>query len=178
MTSPHPVTQGAAYQRQLLDLLGNDDPASVQEATLGRIEDVLKDAGPDLRRRPAPREWSVVELLGHLVDAEIVVSGRYRWALSHDNPPLLGYDQDLWVDRLGHNDDDVGALLPVFSALRAANIRLWQQSSAQARARVAIHSERGPESYDLMFRMLAGHDRFHLDQMQATLRQLRAGDLG
>jgi len=174
MASPDPVAQGAAYQRQLLDLLGQDDPAAVQRATLGRIEEVLKDAGPDLRRRPAPREWSVAELLGHLVDAEIVVSGRYRWALSHDNPPLLGYNQDLWVDRLGHNEDDVNELLPVFAALRAANIRLWQRSSALARARVAIHAERGPESYDLMFRMLAGHDRFHLNQMQATLRQLRA----
>jgi len=174
MASPDPVTQGAAYQRQLLDLLDNDDPAAVQEATLGKLEDVLKDAGPDLRRRPAPHEWSVMELVGHLVDAEIVVSGRYRWALSQDHPPLLGYDQDLWVDRLGHNDDDVNELLQVFAALRAANIRLWQRSSAQARARVAIHAERGPESFDLMFRMMAGHDRFHLNQMRATLRQLRA----
>ena len=173
MVSPDPVTQGAAYQRLLLDLLGNDDPAAVQEATLGRIEDLVKDAGAELRRRPAPREWSVLELLGHLVDAEMVVSGRYRWALSQDQPALLGYDQDLWVDRLRHNDDDASELLPVFAALRAANIRLWQRSSAQARARVAIHAERGPESYDSMFRMLAGHDRFHLNQMQATLRQLR-----
>ena len=64
--------------------------------------------------------------------------------------------------------------LPVFAALRSANILLWRRSSAQARARVAIHAERGPESYDLMFRMLAGHDRFHLNQMRATLEQLRA----
>ena len=174
MASPDPVTQAAAYQRQLLDLLGSDDPAAVQEATLGKLEDVLEDAGPDLRRRPAAHEWSVMELLGHLVDAEIVVSGRYRWVLSQDHPPLLGYDQDLWVERLAHSDDEAGELLPVFAALRVANIRLWQRSSAQARARVAIHAERGPESYDLMFRMLAGHDRFHLNQMRATLGQLRA----
>src|SRR5437868_13898374 len=174
MRSPDPVTQGAAYQRQLLDLLGRDDPSACQEATLGRTDDVLKDAGEDLRRRPAPNELSVVELLGHLVDAGMVASGRYRWTLSQDQPPLLGYDQDLWVNRLGHNDDDPKALLAVFAALRSANILLWRRSAAQARARVAIHAERGPESYDLMFRMLAGHDRFHLNQMRATLEQLRA----
>ena len=173
MASPDPVTQAAAYQRQLLDLLGDDDPAEIQEATRGRLDAVLASAGTDLRRRPAPREWSVLELVGHLVDAEIVVSGRYRWALSHDRPPLLGYDQDLWVERLAHNDDDVAELLPVFGALRAANVRLWRRSPASHRARVAIHAERGPESFDLMFRMLAGHDRFHLNQMEATLRQLR-----
>jgi DinB family protein len=174
MASPDPVTQGAAYQRLLLDLLGRDDPATVQESTVGRIEAVLNDAGTDLRRRPAPREWSVLELLGHLVDAETVMSGRYRWALSQDQPPLIGYDQDLWVERLRHNDDDPAELLPLFAVLRAANIKLWQRSSAPDRARVALHAERGPESFDLMFRMLAGHDRFHLNQMEATLRQLRA----
>jgi hypothetical protein len=173
VASPNPVTQAAAYQRQLLDLLGADDPAQVQAATPHRLEEVVKEAGQHLRRRPAPGEWSVLELLGHLVDAEIVVSGRYRWALSHDRPALLGYDQDLWVERLGHNDDRPDELLPLFSTLRTANVRLWERSPAEARRRVALHAERGPESYDLMFRMLAGHDRFHLNQMQATLRQLR-----
>ena len=175
MASPDPVTQAAAYQRLLLDLLGQDDPAAVQEATLATLEEAVSDAGPDLRRRPAPREWSVLELVGHLVDAEMVMAARYRWALSHDQPPLLGYDQDLWVEKLAHNEDQADELLPLFAALRAANLRLWRRSSAQARARVAIHAERGPESYDLMFRMLAGHDRFHLNQMRATLQQLRAG---
>lgn len=172
MASPDPVTQGAAYQRLLLDLLGGDDPAAVQEATLGTIKAHVNNAGAVLRRRPAAREWSVMELVGHLVDAEIVMSGRYRWALSHDRPPLLGYDQDLWVDRLAHNDDQVDELLPVFAALRAANLGLWRRSSPESRARVALHAERGPESYDLMFRMLAGHDRFHLNQMRATLQLL------
>ena len=175
MASPDPVTQGAAYQRLLLDLLGRDDPAAVQEASPASLDEGVRDAGSDLRRRPAPREWSVLELLGHLVDAEIVMSGRYRWALSHDQPPLLGYDQDLWVEKLAHNEDQVDELLPLFGALRAANLRLWRRSTPQARARVALHAERGPESYDLMFRMLAGHDRFHLNQMRATLQQLRAG---
>jgi hypothetical protein len=32
------------------------------------------------------------------------------------------------------------------------------------KARVGLHEERGPESLDLSFRLVAGHDRFHLDQ--------------
>ena len=111
--SPDPVTQAAAYQQHLLGLLGQDDPAQVQAATRARLLAVLEDAGSDLRRTPAPGEWSVLELLGHLVDAEIVLSGRYRWVLSHDRPPLLGYDQDRWVERLRHNDDAPEELLEV-----------------------------------------------------------------
>ncbi len=172
-TSPDPVTEGRAYQQELLDLLGDDDPAAVQEATHDALQSVLRDAGSDLRRKPAPGEWSVLELLGHLFDAELVMSARYRWALSHDRPALMGYDQDLWVQRLHHNDDPPEELLVVFAGLRLANVALWRRTSAEDRQRVAVHAERGPESVDLMFRMLAGHDRFHLNQMLKTLRQVR-----
>ena len=172
-TSPDPITAGRTYQQLLLALLGGDDAAEVQEATPVKLRSLLADAGADLRRRPAPAEWSVLELLGHLVDAETIMSARFRWTISEDQPPLLGYDQDRWVTGLHHNDDQPDELLAVFSALRAANLGLWRRSSADERARVAMHAERGPESYELMFRMLAGHDRFHLDQMLKTLRQVR-----
>lgn len=168
------LAAGRAYQQQLLSLLGQDDPAEVAEATASAVRSLVSEAGSDLKRRPAAGEWSVLELLGHLVDAEIVMSGRYRWAISQDKPPLLGYDQDLWVARLRHNDAQPEELLAVFAALRAANLRLWRQSTADDRDRVAMHSERGPESYGLMFRMLAGHDRFHLKQIRDTLRAVRA----
>jgi hypothetical protein len=172
-TSPDPVTQGRAYQRLLLSLLGDDDPAEVQEATPAKLRSLLADAGANLRQRPSPAEWSVLELLGHLVDAEIVMSARFRWTISEDQPALLGYDQDRWVSGLHHNDDQPDPLLASFSAFRAANLGVWRRSSAYERARTAMHAERGPESYELMFRMLAGHDRFHLDQMRKTLQQLR-----
>ncbi len=114
----------------------------------------------------------MVECLAHMVDAEIVMSGRYRFILAHDEPPLIGYDQDLWVERL-HANEDVGELLLLFGALRQANIALWQRTPAELRQRVGIHSERGPESFDLSFRMIAGHDRFHAGQAKRALSAIR-----
>ena len=172
-TSDDTRAAGRAYQQQLLSLLGEDDPADVAQATPAAVRSVLKDAGSELNRRPAVGEWSVLELVGHLVDAEIVMSGRYRWTISQDEPELPGYDQDLWVARLRHNETKADELLAVFSVLREANLRLWRQSTAADRDRVAMHRERGAESYGLMFRMLAGHDRFHLNQMRDTLRAVR-----
>jgi hypothetical protein len=174
-TQSDSLAAGRAYQQQLLTLLGVDDPAEVAQSTPSAVQSLLKEAGADLHRRPAAREWSVLELLGHMVDAEIVMSGRYRWTISQDQPPLLGYDQDLWVARLRHNEAQPVELRALFSALRAANLRLWRASTAEDRDRVAMHAERGPESYGLMFRMLAGHDRFHLNQMRDTLRAVRQG---
>jgi hypothetical protein len=110
---------------------------------------------------------------GHILDAEIVYSGRYRFTLAHDAPRLPGYDQDRWVDRLRHNEDDPEDLLAQFTALRAANLALWQRTPEAERGRVGLHDERGPESYDLSFRLIAGHDRFHLEQARRALAAVR-----
>jgi len=177
LTAPDPVRDAKAYQQSLLDALGDDDPAQAQSTTPERIRRLIADAGPDLRAKPAPREWSVLECIGHVTDAEIVMSARYRWVLAHDEPELIGYDQDLWVDGLNHNDDDPLDLLAVFEALRAANVALWRGSSPEQRARVGLHRERGRESYDLMFHLLGGHDRVHLDQADRALAAVR-GPLG
>jgi hypothetical protein len=174
VASPDPVAQATAYQGSLLAALGDDDPAEAQAETPANIRSMLADAGPDLRTRPAPREWSALLCLAHIVDAEVVMTGRYRWTIAHDRPELIGYDQDLWADNLHGDDDDPEALLRLFEPLRAANIALWRSSSPTDRARVALHRERGPESYDLMFRMLGGHDRVHLAQARRAIEAARA----
>lgn len=171
--APDPITQAAAYQQMLLAALGDDDPAEAAADTPGNIRSLIAEAGDLLRVRPEPREWSVLLCLAHIADAEVVMSGRYRWVLAHDRPELIGYDQDLWVDRLHTDDDDPFGLLAQFEALRTANIDLWRRSSDAERQRVGLHRERGPESFELMFRMLGGHDRVHLAQARRALEAAR-----
>jgi len=170
--TPDPIAEAAEYQRYLTGLVGHDDPADVQASTSDAWRTLIREAGARVAERPEPEEWSVLECLGHALDAELVVSGRYRWIVAHDEPPLIGYDQDLWVDRLHHGQDDPEALLETWEALRSANLALWARSTDQERARVGLHAERGPESYDLTFRLMAGHDRFHLDQARRALAAL------
>ena len=174
--APDPVAQAAAYQHSLLAALGDDDPADAQSETPGKIRTMLEAAGPHLRTRPAPREWSALLCFAHIADAEIVMTGRYRWTLAHDRPELIGYDQDLWVDNLHGDDDDAEAMLRQFEVLRVGNIALWREASEADRARVALHRERGPESFDLMFRMLGGHDRVHLAQAYRAIEAARSAE--
>jgi hypothetical protein len=172
--SPDPVTEAAAYQRHLVGLVGDDDPADAQTTAADAWRELIREAGARVAERPEPDEWSVLECLGHATDAELVASSRYRWILAHDEPPLIGYDQDLWVDRLNHAQADPDELLATFEALRRANLTLWARSTEEERARFGVHSERGPESYDLTFTMIAGHDRFHLDQARRALAAVTA----
>ncbi len=66
-----PVEQPQEYTRELVALLGGHDPLDVLGATAARVRELTAGV-PDevLRRRPEPREWSVTEVLAHLVHAE------------------------------------------------------------------------------------------------------------
>jgi len=168
----------AAYRREILALVGTDDPAVVQAATAEALRSraAAASAGGVLRDRPMEGQWSVIELVGHMLDSEIYSSARYRWVLGHDRPDLEGYDQDLIVDASGHRDADPELLLTAWEGLRAANLALWSGSTADQRAREGVHSERGPSTYEVLFLEMAGHDRFHLNQIDRTLEALGAAD--
>jgi hypothetical protein len=169
-----PVASPEAYRRSLLAALGDDDPAVAQAETATAIRALIVEAGDRLRVRPAPGEWSVLECIGHIADAEVVVSARERWILSEDEPDIVGYDQALWVAELRHNEDDPARLLATFEVLRDANLDLWARRSMADRERVGRHRERGTESYDMTFRLSAGHDRIHLAQARRALEAVDA----
>ena len=122
-----PVADPQGYQQELLALLGSHDPAAVLTATPAMVREQTSGLSEELLdRRPAPGEWSVTELLGHLWDAEIAVAFRARLILAQDTPALIGYDQDAWA-KLAR--PPFVALLEAFAALRAANVVLVRQTS-------------------------------------------------
>lgn len=175
MRSPDPVSEPKAYQEYLIGLVGDDDPAQVQANTPGLMRDLVARAGPAAVVRPEEGEWSVLECIAHILDAELVAAARYRWILAHDEPALIGYDQDLWVDRLHAPVEEAEELLGLFEPLREANLALWARTPVEDRDRFGVHAERGPESYALLFTMIAGHDRFHLAQAERALGRRPAG---
>jgi DinB superfamily len=174
MIPPDPVQAAAAYQAMLLTALGDDDPAEVQASTPAAIRRLVTEAGGDLRTAPAPGEWSVLGCLAHIVDGELISAARYRWIVAEDQPDIVAYDQAIWVDRLHGPADDPEGLMALFEALRRSNLTMWAGSTPEQRARIGMHRERGQESYDLMFRMLAGHDRIHMAQARAALDAARS----
>jgi len=176
--SPDPVLAPDAYRQSLLAALGDDDPAEVQLQTPALIRLLVADAGNALRVAPAPGEWSALECIAHLVDGALVVAARSRWIVAEDEPDIVGYDQDLWVSVLRQVDEDPGQLIAVFDALRRWDLALWERTTPEQRARVGVHRERGPESYELTFRLAAGHDRVHLAQAHRALEAARAAGAG
>ena len=162
-----------AYCKPALDALGHDDPFEVQAGEIDLWRRLLEAAGSHLRTRPTEGEWSVIECLAHMVDSEIVTSARYRWILAEDEPPLQSWDQAAWATRFDHLHVDPAMLLDLLCALRNANLALWRTTPIADRARIGIHAERGPESYELLFRLQAGHGRMHRAQAERAIADVR-----
>jgi hypothetical protein len=122
-----------------------------------------------------PGKWSMGQVVQHLADAELVGGFRYRMILAHDRPPIPAYDQDRWAERLRYAESDVEEALAQFTALRAANLRVLERTSAAERRRVGVHAERGEESLEHTMRMYAGHDLVHLRQLARIRAAVTAG---
>ena len=174
MTFANPAGAAAAaaqtYVRALLDLLGDQDPLEIAAKQLSWLE--RRTAGLDdttLRRAEAPGKWSAIEVIQHLADTEVVLAWRTRQALTCDQPVIQGYDQDAWARTLGYATMPLDVTLAQLRGVRAANLRLWRALTPAERARVGLHSERGPESLDLLIRLMGAHDLVHRRQIDRVL---------
>jgi hypothetical protein len=120
---------------------------------------------PQLAAPEAPGKWSIAQVLQHLADSDLVWGWRVRLILAQDRPPLTGYDQDLWAERLHYADADPVQALEQLRVLRRGNLWLLDRATPEDRQRVGVHSERGEESVEYLCGLYAGHDLLHLRQI-------------
>jgi hypothetical protein len=154
------------YTQAVLGLVGNRDPISILEKTPGEVARIVAGLPPsELARPEAPGRWSMLHVVRHLGDSELVWAYRFRRILAEDRPRIEGYDQDQWADRLHYDRADATEAITELRALRTGTLRLIRALDASDLRRVGVHSERGEESIEHQIRMYAGHDVLHLNQL-------------
>ncbi len=155
------------YVRGLLDLLDGRDPLEVQARLIDSLERAIEGLDDAQLRTPeAPGKWSVVEVVQHLADIEIVYGYRYRTVLGDDEPAITGFDQDGWAGTFGYREADLNAALAQIGLMRETNLRLLRTLTQEQRDRVGHHTERGPESLWRTVELVAAHDLVHLAQIE------------
>ncbi|MGH7703071.1 MAG: DinB family protein [Gemmatimonadales bacterium] len=171
-----PAGQARAYTAAILGALGDREPFEVLRETPAALRRAVSGVAAQVLSTPEkPGKWSMLEVVLHLADTEIVGGWRFRMILAHDQPAIESYDQDLWSQRLHYAEADLETALEQFSALRRANLRLLEPTTLEERKRFGIHAERGEESVGHMIRMYAGHDLTHLRQIARVHRAVTPG---
>jgi len=136
----------------------NDGYRVVAEALTGADDEQL-DA------RPAPGKWTAREVVHHLADSEMTAAIRLRLLLAVDNPPIYGYSQDAFAERLFY-DRPIAASLDVFKAARVATGEILKCMSDADWQRPGSHTEhKGPYTPERWLEIYAPHAHRHAEQI-------------
>jgi len=158
------------YLQRLAGYVEGKDPLAIQRETAGALARLIGGVpAQQLARRPAADKWSIVEILAHLAEDELVTSWRYRQMLEHDRGRLSGFDQDLWARVGAYATWDAGDALALFRLLRNANLRMLDALSPEQWERSGEHAERGRLNLADLARHMAAHDINHLQQIEKLL---------
>jgi hypothetical protein len=155
------------YTARILSNVRDRDAWSVLASTPERLRELIAGrTREELARTPDPSRWSVVQILAHLADAEIVGAWRFRSVLAADGVPLQAYDQNAWANAFRYADTDPVAALQLFEVNRTATLLLLRRVDPSLHANHGLHAERGKETIEHLVRLYAGHDLNHLAQVE------------
>ncbi len=127
-----------------------------------------------VRWKPAPESWSVLEVLNHLVDEEIYDFRRHLDHILHfTNQPWPEIDPQGWVSQKKYNQRPLDQTLKNFKAERAASIA-WLGSISNPNWDAFFEFSWGRLSAGDMLASWAGHDLLHLRQLTELRYQLTA----
>lgn len=155
------------YVARLLQLLGERDPVEVQSQLVERIKGLVDGLSDEqLRAREAPGKWSVLEVVQHLADTEVVYRYRMRMSVAQPGSPIPDYDQDRWASGLRYNEAGLKSVLRELDFFRAANLAWVRGLSDEEMGRAGVHAERGLESVERIVELLAAHDLVHSRQIE------------
>ena len=111
--------------------------------------------------RPTPRDWNILEVLGHITDGEQVFAYRALRIGRGDPTPLPGFEQDDYVRAARSAERELADLLAAYEAQRRATITMLQSFDAGASTQLGTVSGR-PCSARACACIIAGHELYHV----------------
>ena len=155
-------------RRQLLEAL---------HSTPGRVGELARDLTPSqLARSPAAGQWSMGQILDHLLRGERdLILPRLRRMRTEDAPAFASSI----VDRSGFAAEpragDFAVSLTAFRDVRQATLTFLRELTDSEWQRLGSTPTRGTLSIESYARYLAQHDREHLAQMETVRSSIDGG---
>jgi len=140
--------------------------------TLARQIDEIQEAFGKISEeqalfRPAPEEWSIKQVLGHINDTERIFFYRALCISRGEIQSLPGFDQDEYVRGTDFNACRLGGLIHEFTLVRQANLIALRHISTEAGLRRGLVNDH-PASARALVHIMAGHVYHHLESLEAV----------
>ncbi len=131
-----------------------------------------------LERCPGKKEWSVRDIMCHLIDHETQEDrAKLERILAEDNT-FLSVNYDPWVRAIEYDHIPFEQAFHDFARYRAETVNWLRGLPEEVWTRPARHSIFGPTTFGEMVRFIRSHDRTHLRQgLEAICCALRSRGL-
>jgi uncharacterized damage-inducible protein DinB len=113
----------------------------------------------------AEGEWTIKEILVHIVDDERIYSYRALRFARSDTTELPGFDQELFARYSGANDRPIEAIFEEYEAVRRATLTLFRHLPEAAFTRSGI-ANGNVMSVRAAAYHIAGHELHHLNSIR------------
>ena len=145
--------------------------------TAGEVADLLESSGhafaatldaltPELASwRPAPGEWCINEVIGHVIEAEKNgFAGRIKVILGADEPDLPTWDRDRIIKDRDDCAGDPKELKGELTKVRRESVKLVRSLRLEQMPRGGLHPQVGRLTVDELLHEWVHHDGNHLRQ--------------
>jgi len=121
-----------------------------------------------LRQRPREGEWSMKEVMAHLLTVERdVFLPRLKRIVAEERPRFERFDPDARAAERDHRQGDFWADLHEFAHARRSTVSFLLSLPAEAPDRIGISAVLGPVSLATYATHIVDHDLEHLAQLEA-----------
>jgi hypothetical protein len=115
-----------------------------------------------------PYTWTIKQVVGHLIDAERVFGYRAHRFACGDVRPILGMEQNPWVDNMDYETPTLAELTDELEYSRRANHSFFKRIAPAAWDRKGEADGKAITVRALAYCMV-GHVTYHLDIIQSRL---------
>jgi hypothetical protein len=118
--------------------------------------------------------WSVIEVVCHLRDAEEISLQRMQAMRDQDHPKITGYDQEALARERNYREADLHAALNAFIGFRERHIAALFALSAEEWERTGVHGQFGQITIFAHTLHKVSHDAIHCAQIARQLLSIKA----
>jgi hypothetical protein len=141
------------------------------EQTVPILQRLTVDLGEEaLNFRTGKDEWSIREILAHLVENErFIMIARVARMVKEEHPTLVPHDEKRWHSQRNTSRDTLNELLHDLAVQRAASLNTLAFLSEHDWSRTAYHPESGELTVQTWVEHWAEHDLAHIQQIEGIL---------
>jgi hypothetical protein len=137
-------------------------------AVPSRLREAVNNLTPPQLDTPyRPGGWTVRQLVHHIGDSHMNAIGRFKLALTEDEPTIKTYEENLWAQLADTTTPPIDISLQLLDGLHARWAILLRSLKPEQFSRKFRHPEWGAGTVDFLLAQYSWHGKHHVAHISA-----------